>query len=181
MSGMRRITSPFAGGHHRRSRRPDGPHTRSLVSCALLCSLLAACTDSIGPGGGGIPAEIDEYMASLPAWEAFSPSMADADMTVGETSSPDVFSVGATRYTCTTTPYSVARTPDRVVIFNPDSEVFWLGGLLQGRGYRDGIGSLEELPIRQRAPLTLFIDLLSQKRVPHRGESEPVHGRGGHR
>ena len=36
----------------------------------------------------------------------------------------------------------------------------WLGSLLQGDGYVNGLGSLKELPIRERAPLTIFIDLL---------------------
>jgi hypothetical protein len=37
----------------------------------------------------------------------------------------------------------------------------WLGALLQGRQYKGGIAALEELPIRQRAPLTLAINLLA--------------------
>lgn len=67
------------------------------------------------------------------------------------------------RYACTSTPYSVSTAPDKIVALNPDSNKLWLGGLLQGRGYADGLGSLRELPIRKRAPLTIYTDLLGAK------------------
>lgn len=38
----------------------------------------------------------------------------------------------------------------------------WPGSLLQGQKYAGGLGSLGELPIRQRAPLKVFIDLLTE-------------------
>ena len=67
---------------------------------------------------------------------------------------------GRSRYQCTRTPYSMATAPDKIVALNPDSNKLWLGGLLQGQGYADGLGSLRELPIRKRAPLTIYTDLL---------------------
>ena len=67
---------------------------------------------------------------------------------------------GQSRYECKQTPYSMATAPDKIVALNPDSNKLWLGGLLQGRGYADGLGSLRELPIRKRAPLTIYTDLL---------------------
>lgn len=106
-------------------------------------------------------AEVGTYMANLPSWNLFAPELPAENVATGEPSEPDVFTVGPTEYTCTTTPYSLTQTPDRIAVFDPDSEILWLGGLLQGRGHRDGVGSLAELPIRQRAPLTIFIDLLS--------------------
>jgi hypothetical protein len=39
--------------------------------------------------------------------------------------------------------------------------VLWLGGLLQGQGYSDGVGSLGELAIRERAPLNIMADVLA--------------------
>ena len=38
--------------------------------------------------------------------------------------------------------------------------ILWLGALLQGRGYSQGIGSLAEWSVRERAPLQIAIDLL---------------------
>ncbi len=130
-----------------------------------LAGLLIAC-DSDGPTeppvGEPRPADVGGYMAGLPSWSSFAPELSAEDVPTGDPSDPDVFTVGAVEYTCTTTPYSITRTPDRIAVFNPDSEILWLGGLLQGKGHRDGLGSLAELPIRQRAPVTVFIDLLSE-------------------
>ena len=43
---------------------------------------------------------------------------------------------------------------------DPDVNILWLGALLQGRGYKQGIGSLAEWSVRERAPLQIAIDLL---------------------
>ncbi|WP_168734749.1 thiol-activated cytolysin family protein [Deinococcus sp. KSM4-11] len=102
---------------------------------------------------------INAYTSSLPSWSAFSPPIADKDEAAGAPV-PSVIGEGGVTYDCTTTPYGLARTPEKVVTFQPDASVFWPGVLLQGRGYADGLGSLKELPIRQRAPLAVSIDLL---------------------
>jgi hypothetical protein len=105
------------------------------------------------------PADVNGYIADLPAWAAFSPTQADADVALGGATETDE-EIGGDPYRCTTTPYSITRTPDRVVTLNPDVEILWVGSLLQGKGHLGGIGQLGELPIRQRAPLQLSIDLL---------------------
>ena len=64
-------------------------------------------------------------------------------------------------FQCTTSPYSITRTPDKIVTMDPDVNILWLGALLQGRGYRGGVGSLAEWPVRERAPLEISIDLLT--------------------
>src|SRR5690606_21337317 len=69
--------------------------------------------------------------------------------------------VGRTTYRCTTTPYKITQTPDKIVTMDPDVNVLWLGALLQGRGYKDGIGSLAEWAVRERAPLRVSIDFLT--------------------
>ncbi|HEX5133173.1 MAG TPA: thiol-activated cytolysin family protein [Candidatus Krumholzibacteria bacterium] len=112
------------------------------------------------PGTGAPPADVNAYLATLPTWDQFSPPMADADVPTGPASA-DVETIGGEDYNCTTTPYSITRTPDRVVTLNPDVEILYTGSLLQGKGHLGGIGSLAELPIRQRAPITLSIDLLT--------------------
>lgn len=131
------------------------------VTAVALVGFLAACGEPIGVPTSEM-ADVDQYVASLPTWSTFAPTLASANLAIGPESAPDVFSIGPTEYQCTTTPYSLTDTPDKVTIFNPDSEIMWLGALLQGSGYKDGLGSLAELPIRQRAPLTVFIDLLSE-------------------
>jgi len=105
-------------------------------------------------------ADLNAYLAGLPSWDEFSPQAADHE---GPTGDPvrSVQTVGNQNYQCTSTPYSLTRTPDRIATLNPDVDVLWAGALLQGRGYVGGIGSLAELPVRQRAPLKLSLDLLS--------------------
>jgi hypothetical protein len=103
--------------------------------------------------------DYDGYSATLPTWESFSPQLPDAEVKLGETESRNRVFEGAD-YRCDTTPYSITKTPEKIVTLNPDIDAFWVGSLLQGKGYAQGLGSLRELPIRQRAPVTLYIDLL---------------------
>ena len=63
------------------------------------------------------------------------------------------------QYDCTSTPYSITETPDKIVTLNPDVKALWPGALLQGQGYVNGIGSLMELPIRERNPMKLSLSL----------------------
>ena len=86
--------------------------------------------------------------------------MVDADDPVGDPTEGEQ-EIGGDPYRCTTTPYSITRTPDRIVTLNPDVEILWVGSLLQGKGHLGGIGRSGELPIRQRAPMNLSIDLLT--------------------
>jgi hypothetical protein len=104
--------------------------------------------------------DYNQFSGSLPSWSQFSPVLSDQDK--GDESATQFFddiSVGIT-YGCKSTPYTLTRTPEAIVTLSPDIDAFWVGSLLQGRGYREGIGSLTELPIRQRSPLTLYIDVL---------------------
>ena len=103
---------------------------------------------------------MNAYLTELPSWDEFSPPLPDADGPSGDAESVDEIVDGQT-YNCTTTPHSITKTPDKVVTMNPDHEILWPGSLLQGTGYSAGIGSLAELPVRERAPLTLTIDLLT--------------------
>ncbi len=136
--------------------------TPSLTLLAMLA--LAACGQD-QPGSTGPespPADLQTFFSSLPAWDAFSPPLPDTDMAVGDAMEADTTTaIDGEPYQCTTTPYSLTTTPEDIVTLNPDVEVLWLGSLLQGDGYLGGIGSLAELPIRQRAPLQVTLDLLS--------------------
>jgi Thiol-activated cytolysin len=115
-----------------------------------------------GTGTGTTPAETSAaygvYAQSLPGWTAFSPPIASENKPGEAKTELNVVEDGV-KYDCTTTPYTLTETPEQIVTFDPDSSIFWPGVLLQGKGYKDGIGSLAELPVRQRAPLQLSIDL----------------------
>jgi fibronectin type 3 domain-containing protein len=111
-------------------------------------------------------AEINAYFYGLPSWSSRNP-LKDEDRTNGTTSRdtsavlPDpTTESGQRRYDCTTTPYTLSKTPDKIVTFSPDAGKLWLGALLQGNGYVGGLGSLSELPIRDRAPMRMYIDLI---------------------
>lgn len=128
---------------------------------SLAVCLLAACSkdDPVAPTPPE-PANLAEFFNGVAAWETFMPAVADSDEPAGEPTVEEEVIDGVV-YNCTTTPYSLTRTPEKIVTLNPDVEVLWVGSLLQGEGYVGGIGSLVELPIRQRNPMTLTIDLLT--------------------
>jgi len=130
---------------------------RWLAVCVVVT--LCACSDSSAP----LPADdINTFTASLPTWDQFSPPKPDSEY-IRETGVAETNEQGddGTMYKCHSTPYSLTRTPDKVVTLDPDVNILWLGALLQGSGYKDGIGSLAEWSVRERAPLQISLDLLS--------------------
>ena len=131
---------------------------RLVAGLLILCGAISCSSDD--PAAPARVADVNAYLASLPTWATYSPPVPDADIAVGTpVDSTEV--VDGTTYECVTTHYSLTQTPERLVTLNPDVEVLWVGSLLQGSGYVGGLGSLAELPIRQRGPLTLAIDLLT--------------------
>lgn len=128
---------------------------------SLSVCLLAACSedDPVAPAPPE-PANLAEFFSGVAAWDAYMPPVPDTDEPAGAPATEEE-TIDGVVYNCTTTPYSLTRTPEKIVTLNPDVEVLWVGALLQGEGYVGGIGSLSELPIRQRNPMTLTIDLLT--------------------
>ncbi len=131
-----------------------------LLLLLALSLALGACSEDDPVAPQPAPADLDSFFASLPAWETFSPPMPDTDEALGNPITEEV-TIDEVEYNETVTPYSITRTPNEIVTLNPDVEVLWVGSLLQGDGYAGGLGSLQELPIRQRSPLTVAIDLLT--------------------
>jgi len=156
---------------HHPGRRPFGVALLLLITSLfpLACSEDTVTSPSGTPGGGTAPVAVDSYLRGLPSWELFSPQLAAAD-TIAGNATGTTNDVDGTTYDCTSTPYSITETPDRVVTLDPDQNILWLGALLEGGGYRQGIGSLREWTVRDRAPLDISIDILSDsntQRVEH--------------
>jgi hypothetical protein len=130
------------------------------MSLALALGALAGCSsdDPVIPVN---IADVDAYLQTLPSWEEFSPPKASTNELITSPQDSTEIHEGQ-EYNCTVSRYSITETPREITIFSPDSEIMWLGSLLQGSGYAGGLGSLAELPVRQRAPLKIFIDLLTE-------------------
>ncbi|MGZ8272701.1 MAG: thiol-activated cytolysin family protein [Burkholderiaceae bacterium] len=116
------------------------------------------------------------YLQALPKWEAFSPPAEEklpakvggslteperVDFPIKDPVTGAVTAVRSEQYTCTTTKYSMTRTPEKIVMFSPDRELLWPGALIQGRSHRDGLGSLLALTIAERAPIKVSIPSLA--------------------
>ncbi len=108
------------------------------------------------PDTGPPVADVNAYFEALPSWEEYSEPVPNAEVTASE---PSFYEQSGNLF-CSVTEASITRNPEDIVTYSPDSEILWLGSLIQGRGHRDGLGSLLELPVRQRGPLTISIDIL---------------------
>jgi len=136
------------------------PARRLLPLLFILTLLAGAGCSSDDPAAPPVIADVNGYLSELPSWESFSPPKAPENVPLTDpVDTTEVYN--GVDYDCTVTEYSLTNTPEEITIFSPDSEIMWLGSLLQGSGYAGGLGSLSELPVRQRAPLTIFIDLLT--------------------
>ena len=47
--------------------------------------------------------------------------------------------------------------PQQIVMYNPNINFLWPGALVQGKSYRDGIGSINGLIINERSPIEVSI------------------------
>lgn len=132
---------------------------RKVLLCWIgLCVILA-----VGCGGDDDPVtppddggEIDSYLTGLPKWHEFSEPQLPSDEPTGPTE-VSLDQIGDDDYICSRTPCSITETPEDVVTFNAGGDILWPGALIQGDSYLGGIGTMKELPIRQRAPLTVSI------------------------
>jgi len=139
---------------NRRTHLPKPGRTwRPLLAFAALL-LLVACG-----GPGGPVATVDAFVAALPGWDEVAPPVVEnAGEPTGEVPVIDQETVDGIVYTCSTTPYSIAKNPTEMALFNPDASVLWPGALIRG-GSHLAVGSLEPLALsrERRAPLGISI------------------------
>ncbi len=137
-----------------------------LVLVALGALLLGlSCSSGSDPAGpGGDTSGVDAYVGSLPAWDTVSPPLVAPGIVQDVATGPAVIELetgAAGTFVCSTTPRSIAATPAELTTFAPGIEALYVGSLIQGSTYLGGLETMQELNIRQRAPLAITIDLLN--------------------
>ncbi len=90
----------------------------------------------------------------LPDWS--EDGTGDYDTPDGDPSDWIAETVGDTEYVCQTQDMDLKSSAEEIVTFDLSSEFLWPGVLLQGGGFE--VGSINELPIRQRAALPVFVN-----------------------
>lgn len=144
------------------SMRPSNS-TRALST--LLLALVACGDDPAGTGPGAVDegkAAVGATVNALPSWESISPLVtASADPLEGDPEgTPAALPDSDPRYSgehlCTTTPYSLAKNPEKIITMSSNQGLLVPGVLLQGKSHL--LGSLQQLRIDQRAPIDLVID-----------------------
>jgi hypothetical protein len=134
---------------------------QSAVDAACIATLmlsLAACNGGGGDATAERVADFDKEVYSHQFWSQLSPEVEPRDEF--KELSPEYTEIVETdRYSCSDEIYSMTDTPKEFVAINPDESIMWLGNLIQGDSHLQP-GSLEELSIRERAPLNISISLL---------------------
>jgi len=128
-----------------------------VLTMGLTLSNLSCSGDEDTPAGPvNNAADVNSYLMELPSWDQFANVADTADVPVGEALADMTDQV-----LCTTEHRSITQNPEELVTFGSAPDVLYLGSLIQGDTYLGGLGSMEELPIRQRAPLTVALKLFS--------------------
>ena len=141
----------------------DRTGRKNILASAIVVTLvmnLAACNGESGteqtttqPG-----ADFDGEVYSHNAWSMLSPALEPSNESQGFVD--DTIEIkGIDKYRCTNERYSMTATPKDFVAIDPDTSVMWVGNLIQGDSHLK-VGSLQELSIAERAPMTISINLL---------------------
>ena len=148
--------------------------SRGVPMVAMTLVGLVACSeDTPGPTDTPDPLSAAEFLAdSIPPWSVYSPLRASEppaptgpesmnEVVLDEVENVNVDGTVDTltnqTYVCTEIPYSVTETPQRLVMYSPDSQILWAGGFIQGRSRKD-LGSLQGLVVDERAPIAIVVD-----------------------
>lgn len=143
------------------------------LTVATLVALIAACDTGLSTDPSAEPSDetpvvtepsgaYAEYNATLPSWSQFAPREQASDAPVPGTESTFNQLAGGLVHRCTSEQRTLTANPESLVTFNPDVAALWVGSLLQGKHYVDGLGSLAELPVRERAPIVIYLDKLTR-------------------
>ena len=145
-------------------------HNNTLILPLIIAASvsLSACN---GGGGAGDSqqtvntADFDGEVYNAKTWDNVSPLQTPSDQPTGniETLNEEVDSYG---YSCTLEEHSLTENPAEFIAIDPDKSVLWVGALIQGRSHYN-VGSLDELPIRERGPIDISIDLLRADNYRH--------------
>lgn len=145
---------------------------RSLVGTMVL-ALATGCTEDPASPDPGAGPQVAEFLTGLPNWSTFTADVNAPDQNPAPTGEPadttmevaayeeygdsgEVVILPEVTYQCVSTPHSITKNPEKIVMYSPDASVLWPGALIQGQS-RKALGSLLPLPIEQRAPLRITI------------------------
>ena len=142
--------------------------TAAILLAVLMIFGCSSDDDPVTP----VTQDVNAYLAALPSWEEFSPKMQSTDGALGYPVGEVHWEEGQL-YVCSMTSCSITETPEAIATFDPSTEILWLGSLIQGKTYLGGLAAMEELPIRQRSPLTITIQLINNENV-HRTVDNPT-------
>ncbi len=133
---------------------PEAPVTRGQMASFLVRALGLDPVASF---------EVDKEITGWGSWDDYAePSEPVEPAPVpGKAGTEFTEMLEGVTYDCETTPYSMTDTPRELVVFEPDVNILWPGALIQGSSHKAARGSLMELPIRQRDPVALSINLLT--------------------
>lgn len=149
---------------------------RSVVTLVVALLPLAACSEEspmnpVDPDPEGECKTAGDLANCVPSWGTFAPAAVESDSVVStETTEAterlerfddvtgELLDLGDVTFICTETVHNFADTPgDLLTGFGIDQTTIWPGALIQGRSHRDGAGTLLELPIRERAPISVSV------------------------
>lgn len=75
-------------------------------------------------------AAVAAYFSGLPPWP--NVSTGPGQLTSGSPETPKEEVHDGSTMSCTTTPYTLTKNPDQIVMFAPDASTLWPGALIQG-------------------------------------------------
>ncbi len=105
------------------------------------------------------PATVEDYLAGLSPWPAPPMPPTYGRLTENPTSSEHEIT-GGPALSCISTKQTLTANPEKIVLFEPNSETLWPGALIQGKTLLN-VGSLRELPIKKRARLPITVTILA--------------------
>ena len=138
--------------------------------------MFSCSKDPVEPPPPPTVENVNKFLESLPSWEEFSPlEQPQGPDSIGPTQNlppetvdvkeydedGNVIIIPDVTFECSSTPYLLKDNPEQIVMYSPDVELLWPGALIQGKSYRDGIGSLLGLTIRERTPIKVSIPSLA--------------------